>query len=74
MIYLTTFLVENLADAREYKVTEVHSNDEEISRLSVKDPLRNSSSDCTFHSSGMGLATTGRGGKMVDPENQVPSK
>ena len=48
---------ENLADAQEYKVTEVHSNDEEKSRLSVKDPLRNSSSDCTFYSSGMGLAT-----------------
>ena len=61
--YLTTFLNENFADAREYKVTKVHSNDEEMSRLSVKDPLRNSSSDCTFHSSGMCLSITGRGGK-----------
>ena len=59
MNYLSTFLVENLADAREYKVTEAHSNDDKISRLSVKDPLRNASSDCTFHSNGMGLATTG---------------
>ena len=57
--YLLTFLVENLDDAREYKVQEIHINDDEISRISVKDPKRNATSDCTFHTSGFGLATTG---------------
>ena len=58
MDYVLIFLVENLDDAREYKVQEVHINDDEISHLSVKDPLQNATSDCTFHTSGFGLATT----------------
>ena len=58
--YLSTFLVENLdTGSKEYKVEEVHSNDAEVSTITVKDPWRNASSMCRYHPGGSGLASTG---------------
>ena len=57
--YVATFLVENLDTGREYRVEEVHSKKDEMSRISVRDPLRNASSICSYDSSGSGLCITG---------------
>jgi hypothetical protein len=57
--YRLTVLVEHLAEGREYTVEETHNSEDEISQLTVQDPLRNATSTCTLHTNGFGFATTG---------------
>ena len=38
--FRVTVLVENLSESRQYTVEEVHSSEDEISSISVQDPLR----------------------------------
>jgi hypothetical protein len=57
--YYLTVLVKNLDTLHEYAIDEVHSSEDEISRISVEDPLENASSTCMMHTSGFGHATTG---------------
>ena len=57
--FSSTVLVKNLDDGREYTVSELHSVDEEMSKLTVKDPQHNATSTCSFHNGGFGQATTG---------------
>merc|ERR1711892_63441 len=57
--YYLTVLVKNLDTLHEYAVDEVHSSEDEISRISVEDPLENASSTCMMHTPGVGHATTG---------------
>merc|ERR1719244_879484 len=57
--FSSTVLVKNLDDGREYSVSELHSVDEEMSKLTVKDPQHNATSTCSFHNGGFGQATTG---------------
>lgn len=57
--FRVTLLVENLAEGREYTVEETHNSEEEVSQITVQDPLRNATSTCTLHTNGFGFATTG---------------
>merc|ERR1711892_30537 len=57
--FSSTVVVKNLDDNREYTVSELHSVDEEMSKLTVKDPQHNATSTCSFHTGGFGQATTG---------------
>ena len=57
--YYLTAVVKNLDTLHEYAVDEVHSTEDEISRISVEDPLENATSTCILQTTGYGHATTG---------------
>ena len=57
--YYMTVLIKNADTLREYAVDEVHSGEDEISRISIEDPHDNATSTCMMHNSGFGHATTG---------------
>ena len=57
--FSSTVIVTNLANGAEYTVSELHSVDQEMSKLTVKDPQHNATSTCSFHTGGFGHATTG---------------
>ena len=49
-----------LQDLREYSVSEQHSVDAELTKLTVEDPQSNSTNTCNYHSKGgFGHATMG---------------
>ena len=57
--YRVVVLVEHLAEGRQFTVEEAHNSEDEISHLTVTDPLRNATSTCTMHTNGFGFTTTG---------------
>ena len=55
IIYLSHY-----KDGKEYSVSELHSVDAELTKLSMEDPHSNATNTCSYHSKGgFGHATTG---------------
>ena len=57
--YYLTVLIHNQDTAEEYAVDEIHSDPDQVSRISIEDPLENVTKVCLFHSSGVGMTING---------------
>ena len=57
--YFITSLIKNQDTEQEFAVDEVHSDNDQLSRISIENPNDNIRRDCMFHSSGVGHTVYG---------------